>query len=121
MRPHRCLVRWLARQASRASLLVEARGRGPKNGDLRDRPDPLTERQRNFFLNFINARRSEIRPVRIFAEPVPYWLDLNDLANSRMETTPIDQTPKRSAKVRLERRSRAPSRLPLVRQLLCNG
>jgi hypothetical protein len=43
----------------------------------------LTDRQRNFFLNLINARRSEIRPVRIFAEPVPYWLDLNDLPFSR--------------------------------------
>jgi Sigma-70, region 4 len=41
--------------------------------------EALTDRQRNFFLNLINARRSEIRPVRVFAEPVPYWLDLNDL------------------------------------------
>src|SRR5262249_18334030 len=43
----------------------------------------LTDRQRNFFLNLINARRPEIRPVRVFAEPVPYWLDLNDLPFSR--------------------------------------
>ena len=41
--------------------------------------EALTNRQRNFFLNLINARRSEIRPVRVFAEPAPYWLDLNGL------------------------------------------
>jgi hypothetical protein len=39
----------------------------------------LTERQRNFLLNLVTTRRTEIQPVRVFAHPVPYWLDLKDL------------------------------------------
>ena len=39
----------------------------------------LTDRHRNFLLNLVNARRWDIGPVRVFAEPVPYWLDLYDL------------------------------------------
>jgi hypothetical protein len=41
--------------------------------------DVLTDRQRNFLLNLINVRRTEIQAVRVFAHPVPYWLDLKDL------------------------------------------
>jgi hypothetical protein len=42
----------------------------------------LTDRQRNFLLNLLNARRTEIQAVRVFAHPVPYWLDLKDLSFS---------------------------------------
>lgn len=39
----------------------------------------LTQRQRNFLLNLVRARASEIRPVKVFADAPPYWLDLSDL------------------------------------------
>jgi hypothetical protein len=39
----------------------------------------LTDRQRNFLLNLVHVRRSEIQAIRVFAQPVPYWLDLKDL------------------------------------------
>ncbi len=39
----------------------------------------LTGRQRNFLLNLVQARRSEIQAIKVFAQPVPYWLDLKDL------------------------------------------
>ncbi len=39
----------------------------------------LTDRQRNFLLNLVQARQSEIQTTRIFVQPVPYWLDLKDL------------------------------------------
>ena len=41
--------------------------------------EALTDRQRNFLLNLVQARRPEIRAIRVFAQPVPYWLDLKDL------------------------------------------
>jgi len=44
--------------------------------------DVLSDRQRNFLLNLINVRRTEIQAVRVFAYPVPYWLDLKDLSFS---------------------------------------
>jgi hypothetical protein len=39
----------------------------------------LTNRQRSFFLNLVSSRRSEIRSVRVFTEPIPYWLELSKL------------------------------------------
>ena len=39
----------------------------------------VSDRLRNFILNLVNARRSEIRPVRVFTQPLPYWLDLKEL------------------------------------------
>jgi hypothetical protein len=39
----------------------------------------LTDRQRNFLLNLVQARRSEIQAIKIFAQPVPYWFDVKDL------------------------------------------
>jgi hypothetical protein len=39
----------------------------------------LVSRQRNFLLNLVQARRSEIQSVRVFSQPVPYWLDLKEL------------------------------------------
>ena len=44
-----------------------------------DDAEALTDRQRNFVLNLVQARRSEIQAVKVFAEPVPYWLDIKDL------------------------------------------
>src|SRR5262249_4481844 len=44
--------------------------------------EALTDRQRNFLLNLVQARRSEIRAIRVFAQPVPYWFDLKDLVLS---------------------------------------
>ena len=39
----------------------------------------VSDRLRNFILNLVNARRSEIRAVRVFAQPLPYWLNLREL------------------------------------------
>jgi hypothetical protein len=39
----------------------------------------LLERQRNFLLNLVQARRPEIQSLKVFTEPVPYWLDLKEL------------------------------------------
>jgi hypothetical protein len=39
----------------------------------------VSDRVRNFILNLVNARRSEIRPVKVFSQPLPYWLDLKEL------------------------------------------
>jgi hypothetical protein len=39
----------------------------------------LTDRQRNFLLNFVQVRRMEIRTVKVFTQPVPYWLDIKEL------------------------------------------
>ena len=41
-----------------------------------------SDRLRNFILNLVNARRSEIRTVRVFAQPLPYWLNLKELTFS---------------------------------------
>ena len=41
--------------------------------------EALTDRQRNFLLNLVQARRSEIQTIRIFVQPVPYWLDLKEV------------------------------------------
>src|SRR5262245_32923503 len=41
--------------------------------------EAITDRQRNFLLNLVSARRSEIQVIQVFAHPVPYWLDLKDL------------------------------------------
>ena len=41
--------------------------------------EAITDRQRNFLLNLVQTRRSEIQAIRVFAQPVPYWLDLKDL------------------------------------------
>jgi Bacterial RNA polymerase, alpha chain C terminal domain/Sigma-70, region 4 len=41
--------------------------------------EELASRQRNFLLNLVQARRSEIQSVRVFSQPVPYWLDLKEL------------------------------------------
>ena len=35
----------------------------------------LSARLRNFILNLVNARRPEIRPLKVFTQPWPYWLD----------------------------------------------
>src|SRR5580704_4834553 len=39
----------------------------------------LTDRQRNFLLNLVQTRRTEIQPLRVFARPVPYWLNWKEL------------------------------------------
>lgn len=39
----------------------------------------VSDRLRNFILNLVNARRSEIRTVRVFGQPLPYWLNLEEL------------------------------------------
>ena len=44
--------------------------------------DNLADRQRNFLLNLVSARRSEIRSVKVFSQPIPYWLDLKELSFS---------------------------------------
>src|SRR4051794_16896682 len=44
--------------------------------------EALTDRQRNFLLNLVQARRSEIQAIRVFAQPMPYWFDVNRLAFS---------------------------------------
>jgi hypothetical protein len=41
--------------------------------------DRLTDRQRNFLVNLVHARRSEIKAIPVFAQPIPYWLDLKAL------------------------------------------
>jgi hypothetical protein len=41
--------------------------------------EKLADRQRNFLLNLVQARRSEIQSVKVFSQPVPYWLDLKEL------------------------------------------
>ena len=43
----------------------------------------LTDRQRNFILNLVYTRRSEIQSVRVFARPIPYWLKVQDLPFSK--------------------------------------
>jgi Sigma-70, region 4 len=39
----------------------------------------VSDRLRNFILNLVNARRSEIRSERVFAQSLPYWLNLKEL------------------------------------------
>ena len=39
----------------------------------------VSDRLRNFILNLVSARRSEIRAARVFAQPLPYWLKLGEL------------------------------------------
>jgi hypothetical protein len=39
----------------------------------------LASRQRNFLLNLVQARRSEIQSVKVFSQPIPYWLDLREM------------------------------------------
>src|SRR4051812_41127170 len=39
----------------------------------------ITDRHRNFLLNLVQGRRSEIFPLRVFTQPVPHWLDLDEL------------------------------------------
>src|SRR5690242_5371998 len=39
----------------------------------------MSDRLRNFVLNLVNARRSEIGTVRVFAQSLPYWLNLKEL------------------------------------------
>jgi len=39
----------------------------------------VSGRLRNFILNLVNARRSEIRTIRVFAQSLPYWLNLEEL------------------------------------------
>ena len=39
----------------------------------------LASRHRNFLLNLVQARRSEIGPIKVFCQPVPYWLDLKEM------------------------------------------
>ncbi len=36
----------------------------------------VTDRQRNFLLNLVSSRRSEIQQFRVFTQPLPYWFDL---------------------------------------------
>lgn len=42
----------------------------------------LAERQRNFLLNLVHARRQEIQLVRVFPHAVPYWLNLKEMSFS---------------------------------------
>jgi hypothetical protein len=44
--------------------------------------ESLTDRQRNFVLNLVQGRRSEIGPLRVFSKPLPYWLDIRELPYS---------------------------------------
>lgn len=39
----------------------------------------LSNRQRNFILNLVQARRSEVRSLKVFDQSVPYWLNLKKL------------------------------------------
>src|SRR6185437_685864 len=39
----------------------------------------LASRHRNFLLNLVQARRSEIQSIKVFSQPVPYWLDLREM------------------------------------------
>jgi hypothetical protein len=39
----------------------------------------LTDRQRNFLLNFVQARRSEIQSLSVFKQQPPYWLNVKEL------------------------------------------
>ncbi len=39
----------------------------------------LNDRQRNFLLNLVHARRLEIGPLKVFGQAVPYWLDRKEL------------------------------------------
>ncbi len=39
----------------------------------------LTDRQRNFLLNLVHARRSEIQHLKVFVQPLPYWLNIKEL------------------------------------------
>lgn len=42
----------------------------------------LNDRQRNFILNLMQARRSEIRSLKVFNQPLPYRLDVKELSFS---------------------------------------
>lgn len=42
----------------------------------------LTDRQRNFLLNLVQTRRTGILPLRVFHQPLPYWLNLKELSFS---------------------------------------
>ena len=39
----------------------------------------LSDRQRNFVLNLVQARRSEIQSLPVFKQQPPYWLDMKEL------------------------------------------
>lgn len=41
--------------------------------------EKLTDRQRNFLLNLVSARRSEIQAVKVFTQTVPYWLNVKEM------------------------------------------
>ena len=71
------LPAWIAsefhlREAATASQLDESIW--DKSGLAR-----LADRHRNFLLNLVQGRRAEIWHVHVFTQPVPHWLDLNEL------------------------------------------
>jgi hypothetical protein len=39
----------------------------------------LTDRQRNFLLNLVQTRRTEIQKHSVFTSAIPYWLDIKEL------------------------------------------
>ena len=39
----------------------------------------LSKRQRNFLLNLVQARRSEIQQLPVFTQQLPYWLNIREL------------------------------------------
>jgi len=45
----------------------------------RSEASTVNDRQRNFLLNLVTARRSEIGSLRVFTQPLPYWLDVKAL------------------------------------------
>jgi Sigma-70, region 4 len=74
------LPQWIAAELKLSSGSTSA-ALGPSVWTSED-VKALTSRQRNFLLNLVQVRRSEIQAIKVFAQPVPYWLDLKDLAFS---------------------------------------
>jgi len=42
----------------------------------------VSDRQRNFLLNLVQTRRTGISPLRVFHQPLPYWLNIKELSFS---------------------------------------
>jgi len=51
----------------------------------------FSDRQRNFLLNLVQGRRAEIAGLKAFTQPIPYWLDLRELAFSTRTTNCLTQ------------------------------
>ena len=85
--PHSLRVAWAGEEFPKWVRDELGVAEGATIGALDDRiwaggATTLSERVRNFLLNLVSARRTEIKPLQVFQQPWPYWLDPKDLGLS---------------------------------------